>query len=71
MKEYETESGYIVKEFNGGIDVYEDDVLVCEIDGYCLDDFTYDDVVDDDELEKFIKEEIETNEFLDNMSDFY
>lgn len=66
---YETELGYKVTEFNGGLDVTEDGEFVCELIGKTLNDYRTDkddedSDIDDDLLEADIKEQVEV--FLDN-----
>ena len=56
---YETELGYKVTEFNGGLDVTEDGEFVCELYGKTLDDYRFDGDIDDDLLEADIKERVE------------
>ena len=56
---YETELGYKVTEFNGGLDVTEDGEFVCELYGKTLDDYRVDEDIDDDLLEADIKERVE------------
>ena len=69
MGTYETELGYQVTEFNGGLDVTEDGEFVCELYGKTLNDYRTDrdddlSDIDDDKLEADIKETIETVEIL-------
>ena len=61
---YETELGYKVTEFNGGLDVTEDGEFVCELYGKTLDDYRVDEDIDDDKLEADIEEQVEVEEFL-------
>ena len=68
---YETELGYKVTEFNGGLDVTEDGEFVCELYGKTLDDYRFDGDIDDDLLEADIKEQVEVEVFLDNMGGIY
>ena len=56
---YETELGYKVTEFNGGLYVTEDGEFVCELYGKTLDDYRFDGDIDDDLLEADIKERVE------------
>ena len=63
---YETELGYKVTEFNGGLDVTEDGEFVCELYGKTLDDYRVDEDIDDDKLEADIEEQVEFEVFLDN-----
>ncbi len=63
---YETELGYKVTEFNGGLDVTEDGEFVCELYGKTLDDYRVDEDIDDDKLEADIEEQVEVEVFLDN-----
>lgn len=68
MRQYEmTSDFYRVVETSHGLDVYEDDQFVCEITGMCLDDFTYDGKVSEAELGQAIKEQIEVEEFLEQI----
>ena len=69
---YETELGYKVTEFNGGLDVTEDGEFVCELIGKTLNDYRTDkddedSDIDDDLLEADIKEQVEVEVFLDNI----
>ena len=68
---YETELGYKVTEFNGGLDVTEDGEFVCELYGKTLDDYRVDEDIDDDKLEADIEEQVEVEVFLDNMGGIY
>jgi len=62
---YETELGYQVRETLNGLDVYDNGMLVCVIDGKTLDDYRDEDEnINDGVLEDEIKEEIEIEEFL-------
>lgn len=63
---YETELGYKVTEFNGGLDVTENGEFVCELYGKTLDDYRVDEDIDDDKLEADIEEQVEVEVFLDN-----
>ena len=61
---YETELGYKVTEFNGGLYVTEDGEFVCELIGKTLNDYRTDkddedSDIDDDLLEADIKEQVE------------
>ena len=61
---YETELGYKVTEFNGGLYVTEDGKYVCELIGKTLNDYRTDkddedSDIDDDLLEADIKEQVE------------
>jgi hypothetical protein len=71
MKEYTTELGYYVKETIDGLDVYEDGEFVCELTNKTLAHYTYNGKVDDDKLETDIKEEIDCQDFLENMNGMY
>ena len=68
---YETELGYKVTEFNGGLDVTENGEFVCELYGKTLDDYRVDEDIDDDKLEADIEEQVEVEVFLDNMGGIY
>lgn len=65
MGTYETELGYIVRETLGGLEVTEDDKVICTLDGKTLDYYRdeNDDIIDD-MLETDIHEAEETEEFL-------
>jgi len=73
---YETELGYQVRETISGLDVTDDGNFVCELDGKTLDDYRIEedgyptDDIDDDALEADIKEQIEVDDFLDNMREY-
>lgn len=61
---YETELGYKVAEFNGGLYVTEDGEFVCELIGKTLNDYRTDkddedSDIDDDLLEADIKKQVE------------
>ena len=65
MDIYETESGYIVTETLGGLEVTEDDRVICTLDGKTLEDYCDEDEnIDDDALEADIREGEEVEDFL-------
>jgi hypothetical protein len=74
MGTYETELGYVVTETIDGLYVTENDEFVCELQGKSLNDYRFssddDDYseINDDLLESDIKEQIEVDDFLDNMN---
>ena len=68
---YETELGYQVRETTSSLYVTEDGEFVCELYGKTLDDYRFDGDIDDDLLEADIKEQVEVEEFLDNMGGIY
>ncbi len=73
---YETELGYQVRETIDGLDVTEDGEFVCELTGKTLNHYRTDKAdedsdIDDDLLEADIKEQVEVDEFLDNMGGIY
>jgi hypothetical protein len=71
MDTYETESGYIVTETLGGLEVTEDDRVICTLDGKTLEDYCDEDEnIDDDLLEADIKEQVEVEEFLAYQQDY-
>ena len=76
MDIYETELGYQVRETLNGLDVTDDGNFVCELGGKTLDDYRIEedgyptDDIDDDALEADIKEQIEVDDFLDNMREY-
>lgn len=74
MGKYETELGYVVTETIDGLYVTDDDEFVCELRGKSLNDYRFsgddDDYseINDDLLESDIKEQIEVDDFLNNMN---
>jgi hypothetical protein len=75
MNTYETELGYIVRETLGGLEVSENDRVVCTISGRTLDSYRTDpdddlSDIDDDLLEADIKDEIEVEEFIAYQEDY-
>lgn len=70
MNTYETELGYIVRETLGGLEVSEDDRVVCTLSGKTLDDYRFNGRVDDDLLNADIKDEIEVEEFITYQEDY-
>lgn len=70
MKEHRTDL-YKVVETAYGLDVYDEDEYVCELLGFSLANFTYDGVINNDELNNYIKDETECNEFIANMNGMY
>ena len=69
MRQIETKGGYLVVERIGGLDVYMDDNLVCELSGKTLSSYSYDDKIDTDKLDDDISEELGTLEVLGKVSD--
>ena len=77
MDIYETELGYQVRETLSGLEVTDpdEDKVVCTLNGNLNyyredpDDELSD--IDDDMLEADIKEQVEVDEFLDNMGGIY
>lgn len=71
MNTYETELGYIVRETLGGLEVTEDDRVVCTLSGKSLDNYRVNEWdIDDDLLEADIKEQVEVEEFLAYQEDY-
>jgi hypothetical protein len=76
MSVYETELGYQVRETTSGLDVTENGEFVCELIGRTLNDYRtnnddeYSDI-DDELLEADIKEQVDADEFLDNMGGIF
>ena len=65
MDTYETESGYIVTETLGGLEVTEGDRVICTLDGKTLEDYRDENEnIDDDALEADIREVEEAEDFL-------
>lgn len=76
MSVYETELGYQVRETIDGLYVTESGEFVCELTDKTLNDYRTnkddeDSDIDDDLLEADIKEQVEVDEFLDNMGGIY
>ena len=69
MRQIETKGGYLVVERIGGLDVYMDDNLVCELNGKTLSNYSYDDKIDTNKLDDDISEELGTLEVLGKISD--
>ena len=70
MKRMVTPNGYLVIENIAGLDVYRDDTcLVCELFGKSFANFTYDNKVDGDKLDKAIEDELGTLEVLEKITD--
>ena len=69
---YSDNFGFEVKETLSGLDVYdrETDELICSLDGYTLDNFTYDGVVDDSKIYDAVREEENWNEYVSNMATY-
>ena len=76
MSVYETKLGYQVRETTSGLDVTENGEFVCELIGRTLNDYRtnnddeYSDI-DDELLEADIKEQVDADEFLDNMGGIF
>lgn len=71
MNTYETELGYIVRETLSGLEVSENDRVICELGGKSLDNYRVNELdIDDDLLEADIKEQVEVEEFLAYQEDF-
>ena len=70
MNTYETELGYIVRETLGGLEVSENDRVVCTLSGMTLDDYRFNERMDDDLLEADIKDEVEVEEFIAYQEDY-
>ena len=64
------ENGWVVKPYNGGLDVYEDDELICELEGSELWEFKDEwGNIDESELEAAIREEIELNNTMAKLAE--
>ena len=71
MNTYETELGYIVRETLGGLEVSENDRVICTLSGKSLDMYRVNEWdIDDDFLEADIKEQVEAEEFLAYQEDY-
>ena len=71
MLHTETPNGYLVVERLGGMDVYMDECLVCELSGslsFYMDD---NDNIDGDALDAAIDDELDTLEVLERITDPY
>jgi hypothetical protein len=64
MRQVETPSGYLAIERIGGIDVYMDDCLVCELTAKTMSNFSYDEKIDTNKLEEAIEDELDTERVL-------
>ena len=65
MGTYVTEWGYIVKETLSGLEVTEDDKVICTLDGKTLENYRDEDEnIDDEALEADIREVEEAEDFL-------
>ena len=71
MDTHITQLGYVIKETIHGLDVYDGGEFVCELTGARMADFIYNGKVNDNKLENAIEEELECEEFLDNMGGMY
>ena len=69
MKQIHTANGYLVIERMGGLDVYMDDIFVCELSGKSLADFSYDEQVDVLKLDDAIDDELDTLRVMDKIHD--
>lgn len=71
MGTYETELGYIVRETLGGLEVTEDDKVICTLDGKTLEDYRDEyENIDDDALEADIREGEEVEDFLAYQAEY-
>ena len=71
MENYITESGYEVRETLGGLEVSEDDKVICTLDGKTLGDYLNDDeTINDELLENDIKDMEETEDFLAYQAEY-
>lgn len=71
MNTYETELGYIVRETLSGLEVSENDRVICTLSGKSLDNYRVNEWdIDDDLLEADIKEQVEVEEFLAYQEDY-
>lgn len=65
MGTYETESGYIVRETLGGLEVEDGGKVICTLGGKTFESYRDEnDDIDDDTLEADIKEAEDAEEFL-------
>ena len=68
MKQIVTPNGYLAVERIGGIDVYMDDCFVCELHKKTFAYFSYNGIVNVNELDEAIEDELDT---LNVMEDLY
>ncbi len=71
MLHTETPNGYLVVERLGGMDVYMDECLVCELSGslsFYMDD---NDNIDGEKLDAAIEDELDTIHVLERITDPY
>ena len=69
MKKATTPNGYLAIERIGGIDIYMDSCLVCELNKKTLDDFTYDEKINGDKLDEAIEDELDTLNVLEKLDE--
>lgn len=69
MKQVTTPNGYLVIERIGGLDVFMEDHLVCEICGKTFADYSYDEKVNTDKLDNDILEELDTLNVIEKITD--
>ena len=67
MKQVETPNGYLAIETICGIDVYMDDVYVCELSSKTFANFSYDEKINLDKLEEAIEDEIDTLNVMERI----
>ena len=70
METFITDLGYEVTETLMGLEVCEDGKHVCVLDGETLSDYTYDDVINSEELDNAIKDMIETEDFINYQKEY-
>lgn len=70
MSTFITDLGYEVTETLGGLEVNDDGKYACTLDGKTLEDYTYDDVIDSEELDNDIMEMVETEDFINYQKEY-
>jgi len=71
MESYELENGRVVIERINGLDVYDGDAFVCEIQGKTLDSFRDEnDEIDEDALDAEIDDILDADEFIDYQKNY-
>ena len=66
----ELKNGWTVRPYEGGLDVYDEDELLCEMGGSFLSDYLDEwGNIDEDELEDAIRDEIDTNRIIDKLAE--
>ena len=71
MNTFITDLGYEVTETLGGLEVNDDNgKYACTLDGKTLEDYTYDDVIDSEELDNAIMKMVEVEDFINYQKEY-